>query len=315
MRVLRLCLGLVLAAIVLGMWQRREPVIEAYTDERPPVQFEFDGLDFEISQRADLGPSPLVIPLAPDTTAVALTPLQVTDETISVSMPAGDVSFAGTVSDVVGPVPFATVRVEYHRVSSSEDAPVVASLDVVSDENGNWELRGVGGGRFRIRAFVPDLAASSVPVVRFVPAGETVVLDLTVSNPDPSLIVAVASPSSRYIDESAMVAVTAGRRRVDANGIVIVEPLAGARVEMVLGASVLSPVSSLTSATDGSGVARFGVTCGAIGSTQATFVVEFGPDDAASVSSGLTTCVPPPPPEEPESTDATSMPGEERVDG
>ncbi len=235
-------------------------------------------------------------------------------------LPTGSVSFGGTVGDGLGPVPFATIRLEHHGVAPSGGSPIVSSLDVVADENGDWELAGVGGGRWRVRAFLSDQLASTEPRVLFVSSGETVVLDLTVVLPDAALVLAVVSPPSLELEQSATVAVTVGRRRVDADGIVVIDPISGAGVEMVLGASPLRAVSALAAVTDATGTARFGVACRAVGSTQASFPVTLGTDAGGSVTSALTTCVAPAPPSDADpatdqSTTPTTSPSLGAVDG
>lgn len=303
-----------LAVMVVAVWQRREPVLEAYTEERPPVQFAFDGLDFATGQRVDMGPSPLLVTAPSDTADVALPLLLGPPEVAGEGLPIGSVVFGGTVRDSLGPVPFATIRAEHHGVDPNGGSPVVSSIDVAADENGDWEVTGLGGGRWRVRAFVPEQLASTEPTVRFVAAGEAVRLDLAVAPPDAGLVLSVASPTSRELDEGATVAVSVGRRRIDTDGIVVIDPVPGASVEMVLGASPLRAVSALIAVTDAGGNARFGVVCSAVGSTQATFPVDAGVELFGSVRSALTTCVPPPPPPEPdpETGDAS---GQEPADG
>ncbi|MEZ5227631.1 MAG: hypothetical protein R2710_13445 [Acidimicrobiales bacterium] len=156
MRAIRLVLGMALLAMVVAVWQRRDPIIEAYTEERAPVQFEFDGLDFEVSQQVDLGSSPLIVPAAPDTKNVVLPTLLAADSIAEATLPSGSVELSGVVTDALGPVPFAIVRVEHHAAGSSDGAPVVATLDITCDDVGRWQLTGVGGGRWRIEPSSPS---------------------------------------------------------------------------------------------------------------------------------------------------------------
>ncbi len=314
MRVLRLALGLALAAMVIAVWQRREPVIEAYSDERTPVQFEFDGLDFELQRRTDLGPSPLLVPIAPDTKAAVLPRLVAPTETAAPGLPVGRVDLGGVVTNGAEPVPFATVRIEHLAAEGAAGSPSVASIDLVSDETGHWQLSDVGGGRWRARAFVPEQLASVGADVRFIAEGTATAIDLGVTAPSPALVVSITSPPTRVPDDVATVAITAGRRRVDAEGVVIIDPVPGLSVDLVLGTGALDVISASSAVTDASGVARFGVRCVGVGSTQATVAVASGTVDAQSVAAALTECVPPPPPE-PEATDGSSVPDPEGANG
>ncbi len=293
--------------MVVMVWQRHDSILAAYTDDRPPVQFAFDGLDVEINRRADLGPSPLIVPPAPDTKAVALPILVSSTPAATASIPAGRASLSGTVVDALGPVPFATVRLEHHRANPNGGQPIVGSTDVVADESGKWKLADVGGGRWRVRAFVPDQMSSTTPIVRFINVDAAATIDLVVNAPDPSLVLAVTSAPRVFLDDSATIAVSVGRRRVDGDGILVVAPAPGVTIGIELGASsALRLVSVATSVTDGSGIARFGGACGALGPSQGTFSVASGTDGAAAISSRLSDCVaPPPPPSEGSETDPT----------
>ena len=309
--------------MVVTVWQRREPVLEAYTDEREPVQFEFDGLAFETERRADLGPSPLRIPAAPDTSTVDLLALDLsaggTGSSIPTdTIPSGSVTLSGRVLHDGVPLPAATVRLELHQADPRGGSPVVASADLLSDEGGNWTLTGVAGGRWRARAFVPEQLASVDPFVQFVVAGTDVSVDLVVASPDPSPVLRVTAPPTLYVGESGTVALTAGTRRVDADGVIMIDPHPGASVTLTMSTlsvsdtAILRPISALVAATNGNGAASFGVTCDAVGTTQGTFDFDGGLELTGVVSARLPDCVPLPPPPEPESgTDAAQPDADE----
>ncbi len=303
--------------MVVTVWQRREPVLEAYTDERESVQFEFDGLAFETERRADLGPSPLKIPAAPDTAAVDLLALDLATASAggsvpTNSIPSGSVTLSGRVLHDGAPLPAATVRLELHQADPRGGSPVVASVDLLSDDAGNWVMTDVAGGRWRVRAFVPEQSASVEPFVQFVAAGTDVSVDLVVATPDPSPVLRVTAPPTLFLGESGTVALTAGTRRVDADGVVVIDPHPGANVTLsiitpsittpsISDPAVLRPISALAAATNANGAASFGVTCDAVGTTQGTFDFDGGPELTGAVSAQLPDCVPLPPLPEPES--------------
>ncbi len=275
MRALRIGLGLVLSVAVMAIWHRRAEVIEAYTAPREPVVFRFDGFDVELTPSAEVTPSPLRVPRPPDTDQVALASIRVEPMAApEPSIPAGTVDFVGSVADPEGPVPDATVRLEHHGVDPSTGALVVTGIDVVSDQDGRWRLDGVGGGRWRIRAFVPSLLASVEPRLAFYDGDGIKTVDLSVAPADPGLVLDTGGPEQLEVGWSGTVAVTVGRGRVDEDGIVVIDPVAGAsaRLNIDPGAPVRL-ASAAETVTAASGAATYTVVCDRLGSTTATVVV------------------------------------------
>lgn len=275
MRWFRLAAGVVLVCIVVVTWQRRERVVEAYTDERPPVQIDFDGLDFSLANRPEVGQSPLVVPVAPDTKATSLTPVAVTSpQADPAGLPEGSMRLSGTVRNGGVPVPFATVRLEHHRSNISGGSPTIATAEVLADEFGQWIVEGVAGGRWRIRSFVPELLGSSGSVVQFLAARESTSIDLTVVEPDPRLVVDLVAQPTLLVGQQGAAAVTVGVRRVDAEGLLVIEPVPQATVTLTLGpGAVLRPLSAMSTTTNGAGAATFGFACETTGASMVTAAV------------------------------------------
>lgn len=164
------------------------------------------------------------------------------------------------------PVESATVRIE-RMVGST-----AASMDVVTGPDGTWSLPGVLGGAYRVRAWrVPDIAQAQ-PAQFFVPAGETVPLELKVerhfgTTPQPAV-----APNPPVARAQANLVVQLSTRAVDPNGIVRATPMAGATVELAGGAgwSVGQPNPAVV---DGAGRARWEVVCQAVGVQPLRLVV------------------------------------------
>ncbi len=313
MRVLRIGLGLVLIVAVLTIWHRRAEVTEAYTVEREPVVFRFDGLDVELTPSADPTPSPLRVPRPPDTDQVSLAAIRIEPGTAPIpSIPSGEADFTGSVNGPDGPVPEAIVRLEHHGVDPVTGTLVVSSVDVVTDADGRWVLAGVSGGRWRIRAFVPSLLASVEPRLAFYDGTGNQIVDLSVAPAPPDLVVEAGGPAQLELGWSGTLAVTVGRGRVDENGTVVIDPVAGASSRLTLPAGApLRLVSPIDGSTSPSGVATYGVVCDRLGPTTATVavsspaaaVVPVPGDTATSGSRSIVfaapVCVPPPPPPDP----------------
>ncbi len=312
MRVVRLVLGLLLFGAVVVAWQRREPVLDAYADEPVALEFRFDGLEFEIEPPDERSPSPLAVPRPPDTASVRLTPVRASTPPAPPTIAVGDVTFSGTVTGPDGPVAGAVVRLEHHGAAGT------SSIDVPADELGMWELPSVTGGRWRVRAFVPDVFASVSPVVRFVGADYDPVLDLVVGPANTDPVLGWRGVPQMVIGEQGEVAVTVGRRRVDASGVIVVDPSPGVAVTLTAPAPGAARILVPSAVSLSTGAARFAISCDAIGATRAVATVS-GPITDATTGTGsailevdLPTCVdPPPPPPDP----ATTVPDAGGTDG
>ena len=191
----------------------------------------------------------------------------------------GTASILGSVVGPAGPVPGATVRVE--RVVAGDDV----RTDVLTGPDGRFELRGVPGGRYRVRAFLAPALAMLTPEVRFLRDGEEHTFDLAVDDQRRVVARASVAPDPPYVDEEVNLAVVVATRSVDVDGVVRNQPVPGLRVELAgLGAWTLRtaataprapqqprdtstttttlprPVSAVAF-TDGAGQVRYGLRC------------------------------------------------------
>jgi hypothetical protein len=188
--------------------------------------------------------------------------LAAVDGTTTTAVPpnVGRARIAGFVSGPDGAVAGATVRLE--RVVGG----ATQVLDVVTTPEGRYDAGGIGGGRYRVRAFLAPTFAMAEGEVFFLPDGEERTLDLRVERfADPSVAVAVA-PDPPVLDQPLNLAVRVTGRVVDVDGVVRSQPVGGATVQVtVFGGWSPSPT---TATTDGEGQARFTATCRSTAPTQ-----------------------------------------------
>jgi hypothetical protein len=174
----------------------------------------------------------------------------------------GTAHLAGTVNGPQGPVPGATVRVE--RFVGDTTQPV----DVLTGPDGRYDLAGIGGGRYRVRAFLPPTLAMAAGEVFFLADGDQRTVDLTVDAFDQPRIAVAFAPDPPLLGDAVNVAVRVTGSVVDADGFVTTQPVAGATVQLTASGG-LAPPSPLAQVTAGDGAATFTFTCR---STSATSV-------------------------------------------
>ncbi len=192
-----------------------------------------------------------------DFQGVPLPALDGTTTTTSVAL-AGRAHLSGSVMGPAGPLPGAVVRAE--RLVGDQ----VASADVVTGSDGRWDLPGVAGGRWRVRAWLAPAFAQTEPEILFLNATEERTLDLVVSQfSGPGVAVAVA-PDPPQRGGLIGVAVQVAVRSVDADGVVRASPIVGRLLELTATGTwrLRGPNPAVT---DGTGQATFVLECTASG--------------------------------------------------
>lgn len=188
------------------------------------------------------------------------------------------------------PVSGAVVRVE--RVIGGQTQVV----DVGTTPEGFYDAARLGGGRYRVRAFLPPTYAQPTGEVLYLRHDEERTLDLRVEAfGEPGLSVAVA-PDPPLLDEAVNIAVRVSGRVVDADGFVRTRAMPGATVQVSTTGGYATPVPSSAS-TGGDGQARFRSSCVGTGASQLLVTVQ-APDAppgtaATTASFDLPPCVDP----------------------
>jgi hypothetical protein len=191
-------------------------------------------------------PDPIERPPRPTTTRVDHTGVVlgvVPGETTTTVAASGRAAIVGSVRGPSGAIAEAVVRIE--RL-----APGGPSTDVVADGEGRYELRGVPGGRYRIRAFLPPALVQTQPEIRFLEDAVEHRFDLEVEDRSGPVVMASVAPNPPLRDQAVNLVVQIGTRRVDGDGVVRTEPVPDLQVELSgLGAWQLASASPTTTTT------------------------------------------------------------------
>lgn len=172
----------------------------------------------------------------------------------------GNARIDGIVVGPAGPVGGAVVRVERFLPEATQ------VVDAIAGPDGRYELEGIGGGRYRVRAFRAPAFAQATAELLFLADGEDRALDLTLEGFADPRVRLVAAPNPPFVGQPVNVVVLVSDRVVDDDGTVRTGPLSG--VTVTLQAS--GPFTSLgptSGTTDRSGQVAFGFECTAPGST------------------------------------------------
>jgi hypothetical protein len=194
-----------------------------------------------------------------DLTAVSLVGVDGTTTTTPVRS-LGTAHVSGFVKGPDGPVPGATVRFEHLA------GPAVRT-DVTSGPDGHYDAPNMAGGRYRVRAFLAPSLAQTDPVVFFLTDGELRGLDLTVDSFTPFAVNSAMAPDPPLRDQQATFVVRVGARSVDGDGIVRVQPVANAIVDLT-GTQGWSVSTAASAVTDAGGDATFTLVCRNAGTNQ-----------------------------------------------
>ncbi|HUR24257.1 MAG TPA: carboxypeptidase-like regulatory domain-containing protein [Acidimicrobiales bacterium] len=236
--------------------------------------------------------------IAPDFSQVALPKVRGATTTTTISLGPGGAAFKGTVTGPEGPIPNAPVRVE--RLLGR----AVAATDLVTLPDGTWELPGIKGGAYRVRAWrAPDLALVE-PAFIFIGAKQVFPLELKLERYAGPFATAAVAPNPPVVGPPANLAVQLSSRSVDERGFVVSVPLVGAAATLSSATGTWLAVSANPALTDANGRARWDMRCRAAGAQPLSVSIDGA---AAPLALTLPPCVdatPPPAPAAP----ATSRP-------
>ena len=172
--------------------------------------------------------------------------------TLPVELQGGQAGLIGTVMGPTGPVDGAIVRVE--RLVGD----TVTGVDLQAQAGGRWELIGIRGGRYRLRAWRPPEFAQTRPDVFFLQATETKTVVLQVGSFGANTAEGTFTPPPT-VGQTSTLAVLLSGSTVGPDGVVRTTPKPGTAVQLVGGGLALeSPASQVT---DGSGRASWRVRC------------------------------------------------------
>jgi hypothetical protein len=212
--------------------------------------------------------APAVAPITSSTindlTKVALPPVGGTTTTAP-PVQTGTARIHGSVTAPQGPAPGAIVRIE--RIVAGGQV-----TDVATDADGRWELGGIAGGRYRVRAFLPPKFAQPEAEVFFLADGDEHLLDLSMQSFEGLGTAAAIAPDPPNQNQPFTLAIRVAARSVDADGIVRLSPLVGVTVTLTNpGSAQLQGSAAQT--TDAAGVATFILVCKSTSPTQLTATV------------------------------------------
>lgn len=257
MRLVKAILFSLTAVGLFSLWSNRDYVVEAYKERPETEQVTLTGIDLAVT-RSDHGPSPFVVPAAPDTRVSPLPVLARStpdhDDYPVVSLTGGSVELSGVVLGPDGPVAGATVEVQRHTADG------IAFRTLLADEAGEWELSGLLGGRYRVRAWLPGVLAMGSSEVVFLAEEDSKRFEFSLWGIDPSPRLELVAHEQVYLDVPAAVAVVLTKPVIDERGVIVTTPIPNTQT-IVSVSQNMSVLSGPTQSTDAEGVARFVIVC------------------------------------------------------
>lgn len=188
----------------------------------------------------------------------------------------GTAHLAGSVNAPQGFLPGATVRVE-HLVGG--DPP---PIDVVTGPDGRWDLPGIAGGRYRVRAFLAPNFAQLEPEVFFLNDGEERTLDLFVDQFSGLSITPAVAPNPPQLNRDTNLVLRVAVRTVDAAGVVRAQPVVNANV-LITGANGWNVKGASNAFTNAAGDVGFVLECRSAGASQLQVTVRPTPTEPPQV--------------------------------
>jgi hypothetical protein len=253
---------------------------------------------------------PTIVPppnLAPVTTTtlvdlsgIKLTGVPGNTTTTTIAMGPGGATIKGTVT---GPDGAAVGGATVHLERLVGDG--TATQDIPSNPDGTYTVPTILGGRYRVRAYVPDPYNLAQPNdnVFFLADNETKTLNLQMQTFSGTTVKSSMAPDPPYVNELANLVIQVVNQTVDNKGIVRGTPVPGSKVELFSSGSwVVTTPNPAT--TDDKGLSSFQVQCGALGPQGLAVVV----NDTLNTPLKVGDCVNLPPPTTTTTTTATTLP-------
>lgn len=193
---------------------------------------------------------------AVDLAAVAIRPVGGSTTTTLPATP-GEAQITGRVVDERNnPVENATVRAEWFVFG------VMSRVEATSGPDGAYQLTGLHGGRWRVRAFrPPDGATEENPEFFLGSTEHKDGLTLKVRSVTGPAVTASIAPSPPVIRQDEELAVLVTQQGVDSEGRVVREPLSNVDVQLTGSGRWVLVSGQGTRTTDDTGIARFRVKC------------------------------------------------------
>jgi hypothetical protein len=222
--------------------------------------------------------------------------------TTTVLMGPGKATITGLVRGPEGPVAGAVVHAE--RLVGEG----MASTDLVTGDDGRFELPTVLGGRYRVRAWkaAPDNLSLVEPEVFFLEGSEKKDLPLALTRYQGASVSAAIAPDPPLLGTPSNLVVQVVNREVDANGIVRSTPIPAVSVEL-FGTGDWQVQSANPTAADANGRARWQLQCRRVGNQPLSVVVAA----TTTFNLNLPACTVPPPTgdeTDPSATSTTAAP-------
>lgn len=205
----------------------------------------------------------------PDLDEVGLPRAEGATTTVPAAIRPGPVTIVGRVDGPDGPVGGALVRLE--RLTEGGTAELV----VPTAADGTWNVAGVVGGRYRIRAWKPPALGMLRARLVFVESPRSQPFVLRLDRFEAIRFDAAVAPDPPVVDEEANLKVRVTTRQVTSDGRVRFEPAVGIAVR-VFGTGDWIVLSSNPGFTDGAGSVTFLVECGQVGSQPLSAVLDDG---------------------------------------
>jgi hypothetical protein len=217
--------------------------------------------------------------------------------TTTVVMGPGRATLEGSVGGPDGPVPGAVVHAE--RLVGD----AVATIDVLTGDDGRFSIPNVFGGRYRLRAWKasPDDLALVQPQVFFLEGSEKKAVNLALNRYQGVTVTAAIAPDPPLINAPSNLVVQVVDRTVDANGIVRSVPTPDVRAEL-FGTGDWRVQTAVATTTDVGGRARWTLECRRTGQQPLSVVI----GETSTFNLNLPACTVPPPTGEETEPDAST---------